>query len=61
MTTPDPDGFADLCGDLPDHHSEVMAAHGGQPSPEVQDRTHGAGRPAEDRGLTDQGKYGGHG
>jgi hypothetical protein len=32
------------------HHDEIMAAHSGQPSVEVQDRTHGAGRPAEDRG-----------
>jgi hypothetical protein len=60
MTTPDPATFADLCGGLPDHHGEVMTAHEGQPTVEVQDQRHGAGRPAPDHGL-DEGprKYGG--
>ncbi|HEY2306957.1 MAG TPA: hypothetical protein VGI05_13845 [Streptosporangiaceae bacterium] len=50
--------WADLAGSLPTHQDEVMAAaHEGQPSPEVQDRTHGAGSPAVDLGTDDQAKY----
>lgn len=60
MTTPDPATFADLCGGLPDHHGEVMTAHEGQPTVEVQAATHGAGRPAVDNGPdTGPNKYGG--
>ena len=59
MTTPDPDTFADLCGGLPDHHGEVMTGHSGQPTVAEQDRTHGAGIPAVDHGMSDQAKYGG--
>ena len=56
----DPLSFEDLCAPgLPTHSEEVLAAHNGQPSQEVQDRTHGAGTPAEDRGLTEAEKYGG--
>ena len=58
VTTPDPGSFADLCGSLPDHHTEVMASHSGQPTAAEQDRTHGAGRPAEDTGMSDGQKYG---
>lgn len=61
MTTPDPDSFAGLCGSLPGHHTEVMTAHEGRPTVAEQDRTHGAGLPAEDRGMSDQQKYGGMG
>jgi hypothetical protein len=45
-----PDQWAELCGDLPEHGDEVMAAYGGQPTMAEQGRTHGAGIPAEDRG-----------
>jgi hypothetical protein len=60
VTTPDPGSFADLCGGLPGHATEVMTAHEGQPAVEVQDRTHGAGLPAVDNGV-DEGpdKYSG--
>jgi hypothetical protein len=55
MTTP---SWAELCGDLPSHQDEVMAAsHPGAPSISEQDRTHGAGMPAEDRGVPDEEKY----
>ena len=53
MTDPDLDGdWAALggCDGAPVHQDEIMAAHGGQPSPEVQDRSHGAGKPAVDNG-----------
>jgi hypothetical protein len=53
-----PASFDDLCGGLPDHHSELMTAHEGQPTVETQDRTHGAGLPAVDRGTPDNVKYG---
>jgi hypothetical protein len=46
--------IADLGADL--HSREVMAAHEGQPSIAVQDRTHGAGIPATDHGLDDRAK-----
>jgi len=60
MTTPAVDGgWSELCGALPDHATEVMSAHSGQPSIEVQSATHGAPRPAEDRGLGDHHKYSG--
>jgi hypothetical protein len=39
---------ADLAADL--HSREVMASHEGQPPIAVQDKTHGAGLPAVDRG-----------
>ncbi len=61
MTTPDPGSFDDLCGSLPDHHTEVMTGREGRPTVAEQDRTHGAGRPAEDRGATEAQKYGGNG
>jgi hypothetical protein len=54
MTAP---SWAELCGDLPDHAAEVMASHPGQPSIAEQDRTHGAGMPAEDHGTDDRAKY----
>lgn len=59
MTTPGYDttqaDWSELCGSLPDHQTEVMAAHTGQPSVSVQAATHGAlylpgGVPAVDRG-----------
>lgn len=57
---PDPGSFSDLCGSLPDHHSEVMASHSGQPTIAEQDRTHGAGLPAPDHGVAEgPRKYGG--
>jgi len=43
--------WADLAGDLPVHDDEVMAAHEGAPPAGVQNRTHGAPAPAEDRGA----------
>ena len=54
MTTPDPDpvNFDDLCGGLPDHHTEVMTAH--QSSTVDNTPASGAGR-----GLTDEQKYSG--
>ncbi len=56
MSTPDQD-WADLAAGLPVHADELMAAHQGAPSVSAQDRTHGAGIPAEDRGVSDQRKY----
>ncbi len=47
-----------LAGTLPVHADEVMAAHQGQPGIAEQDRTHGAGIPAADNGMTDADKYG---
>jgi hypothetical protein len=61
MTTPDPADFGDLCGALPDHHSEVMTAHEGRPTVAAQDQRHGAGLPAPDHGQGDKAKYGGTG
>lgn len=52
MTTPDPVDFDDLCGGLPDHHTEVMTAH--QSSTVDNTPASGAGR-----GLTDEQKYSG--
>ena len=49
--------FEELRGDLPDHHAELMANHEGRPSIGEQDRTHGAGLPAEDHGIADDQKY----
>jgi hypothetical protein len=40
---------------LPDHNSEIMAAHGGLPSIETQDRRNGAGIPAVDKGPDPRG------
>ena len=57
MTTPDE--WAELCGALPDHASEVMASHEGRPTVETQSATHGAPQPAEDRGMSSEQKYGG--
>lgn len=51
-------GWADLADGLPVHQDEVMAAHGCQPSMGAQSRTHGVPRPAEDRGLSDEARYG---
>jgi hypothetical protein len=61
VTVPAADGgWEELCGALPDHATEVMTAHEGQPTVEVQDQRHGAGRPAVDNGLdTGPNKYGG--
>jgi hypothetical protein len=59
VTTPDPATFGDLCGGLPDHHSELMTGAKFTPTIQEQDRTHGAGLPAVDRGLYDKTKYGG--
>jgi hypothetical protein len=33
------------------HEQAIMAAHEGRPTVAVQDKTHGAGLPAEDRGT----------
>jgi hypothetical protein len=52
-----PEAWAELRGGLPDHATEVMAAHQGAPSIGEQDRTHGAPLPAEDRGADDDAKY----
>ena len=35
---------------LPTHDDEVMSAHEGRPTIQEQDRTHGAGLPAVDKG-----------
>lgn len=43
--------WAALAGGLPTHDDEVRAAHEGRPTMAEQDRTHGAGMPAEDRGA----------
>jgi hypothetical protein len=59
VTSSDPASFADLCGSLPDHHTEVVTAHEGRPTISTQDKTHGAGMPAADHGMSDQAKYGG--
>ena len=55
MSTPD---WADLAAGLPRHEDEVMAAHEGAPSVEVQNATHGAPAPAPDLGEDEQAKYG---
>jgi hypothetical protein len=37
VTTPtDPATFADICGDLPDHATEVMTSHEGRPTAAAQ-------------------------
>ena len=54
MTMPTWDDFPG-----PRHEDEVMAAHQGAPSVAVQDVTHGAPAPAEDRGMDDHAKYAG--
>jgi hypothetical protein len=59
VTSPDPATFDDLCGALPDHHSEVMTGHEGRPTVSTQDRRHGAGLPAPDHGAGEEQKYGG--
>jgi hypothetical protein len=41
----------------PTHQDELMISHEGQPSVAVQNLTHGAGTPPEDRGEADQMKY----
>jgi len=51
--------WEDLAAGLPVHQDEVMAAHQGAPSVAVQDVTHGAPAPAEDRGMDDHAKYAG--
>ena len=50
--------FEAISPDLPSHETEVMAAHGGQPTIAEQDRTHGAGIPPVDNGQSDAVKYG---
>jgi hypothetical protein len=50
--------WADLDDGLPTHDDEMLAAHQGQPSISVQNRTHGAGIPPIDNGEDDQAKYG---
>ncbi|HEY3034876.1 MAG TPA: hypothetical protein VGJ54_09475 [Streptosporangiaceae bacterium] len=40
---------------LPDHNSEVVAAHQGAPSVAEQSRTHGAPAPAVDKGPDPRG------
>ena len=45
----------------PRHQEELQVAHEGRPTVEEQDRTHGAGIPAEDRGMSEREKYGGQG
>ena len=54
MSTQD---WRDLAGDLPVHQDELMSAHGGQPTMQVQDITHGAGRPGVDNGTDEAAKY----
>jgi hypothetical protein len=55
MTTPSADdSWPSLCGELPDHATEMLAAHGGTPGT-------GVPAPAEDRGVPDDQKYGGGG
>ena len=55
VTTPaDPEDFADLCGSLPDHATEVVTRHLGKPTPQEQ----APKRPAVDAGYSnDQAKY----
>jgi hypothetical protein len=45
--------------DTRDHTTEVLAAHGGQPTMAVQSQTHGAACPPADHGVPDRQKYGG--
>ena len=52
------DTWPGLAGGLPTHWDEVMAAHTGRPVLAEQDRTHGAGIPAADRGADEKAKYG---
>jgi hypothetical protein len=56
VTTPT---WEDLAAGLPTHQDEVMAAHEGRPTAEVQNASHGAGTPEPDLGLDDHLKYAG--
>jgi hypothetical protein len=58
-TSADPDSFDDLRGALPSHHEELLVGHEGRPTVSTQDRRHGAGKPAPDRGAGEEQKYGG--
>jgi hypothetical protein len=49
--------WEDLAAGLPTHQDELETAHQGAPSLAVQDATHGAPAPAEDRGMDDHAKY----
>jgi hypothetical protein len=49
--------FEAISPGLPAHEAEVMAAHTGEPSMETQARTHGAGLPPVDLGVSDADKY----
>jgi hypothetical protein len=51
--------WRDLAGSLPTHQDELGVGHLGAPSIAVQDVTHGAPAPAEDRGMDDHAKYAG--
>jgi hypothetical protein len=44
--------------ELPDHDTEMTAAHEGRPTVAEQALTHGAGIPQPDHGMTDSEKYG---
>jgi len=44
------DVHAAMSPGLPYHEDEIFTSHEGQPSIAEQDRTHGAGLPAVDRG-----------
>ena len=54
MTTPQGSGGEQ---GLPDHDTEVMAAHEGRPTVAEQALTHGAGVPDIDHGVPDAQKY----
>ena len=56
MTTPAT--FDEVDPGAPRHEDEVMAGYRPSPTIAEQDRTHGAGLPAEDRGCGDEAKYG---
>jgi hypothetical protein len=43
------------------HDDEIKAGYRPSPTLAEQDRTHGAGLPAEDCGMSDEAKYGGGG
>jgi hypothetical protein len=51
VSTPPGDSWDSLCGSLPSHQDALMDSYGGgEPSIAVQDKSHGAGIPAVDRG-----------
>jgi hypothetical protein len=49
--------FEAISPNLPSHQEELLVAHSGQPSTEVQNATHGSPSPQPDHGTDDRAKY----